>query len=162
MQLIVVSIFFCLFYIRIIIVEKFTLQHQKQHTMRIKSIPRNAATIAMMNSVFNKSTCKEGCSSISHKVGRRKSQLTVSTPLSTNTYKNNESNKRQVSEKKNYVCISIIIPNIWIDLFNDFVFLPCNDLLGHLNLIPIPCHNISNLPVLLPNIVSKSGTSTSS
>ena len=89
--------------LRIIIVEKFTLQHQKQHTMRIKSIPRNAATIAIMNSVFNKSTCKEGCSSISHKVGRRKSQLTVSTPLSTNTYKNIIGQiKKQLSAKNKY------------------------------------------------------------
>ena len=96
------------FYIKMIIMEKFTLQHQKQHTMRIKSIPRNAATIAIMNSVFNKSTCKEGCSSISHKVGRRKSQLTVSTPLSTNTYKNIIGQiKKQLSAKNKYAYLFI-------------------------------------------------------
>ena len=48
-------------------------------------IPMTAAAMAKMNSVFKKSTDKLTCSSISHRVGSRKSQLTRSTAASTNT-----------------------------------------------------------------------------
>ena len=115
------------------------MQHQKQQTTRIRSIPKNAATMAIMNSDFSKSTCNDGCSSISHKVGSKKSQLTLSTPRSTKTYKKYGMNNISVDDN--------LRSNFNIGLRVLTILLPCMCPLAHLSLTPKPCHNNANLLV---------------
>ena len=134
------------------------MQHQKQQTTRIRSIPKNAATMAIMNSDFSKSTCNDGCSSISHKVGSKKSQLTLSTPRSTKTYKKYGMNNISVDDN---LRSNFGYSRFDIGLRILAILLPCMCPLAHLSLTPKPCHNNANLLVQPQGTALRFGTSTS-